>query len=87
MEISMKEIKPATQWWKEEGCVFFATLSSWEWFKRHNAVELAESGALILGKGRATDKVAGHMSQVVISILSRKSLESAKRLQQKATGS
>lgn len=81
------EIKPATTWWEQEGRVFFATPSSWEWFKRHNAVELAESGALILGKGRASDKVAGHISQVVLGILKRKSIESAKRLEQKVAAS
>jgi len=81
--VKMSEIKPATTWWEEEGRVFFTTPSSWEWFKRHNAVELAESGALILGKGRASDKVAPHISQVVLGILKRKSIESAKRLEQK----
>ncbi len=83
-QTKLSEIKPVVSWLKDEGCVFFATQSSWEWFKRRNAVELAESGALILGKGRASDKVTPHISQVVLSILKRNSIESAKRLEQKA---
>ncbi|NQW58134.1 MAG: hypothetical protein HQ456_05425 [Polynucleobacter sp.] len=81
--IKISEIKPATTWLQDEGCVFFKTQSSWEWFKRRNAIELAESGALILGKGRATDKVSANVSQVVLGILKRNSIESAKRLEQK----
>jgi hypothetical protein len=84
MELNLKDIKPVNAWLEDEGCVFFQTRSSWEWFKRHNALELAESGALILGKGRASDKVTPSISQVVLGILKRKSIESAKRLEQKA---
>lgn len=81
--IKMSEIKPVRSWLADEGCVFFQTQSSWEWFKKHNAVELTESGALILGKGRASDKVTPQISGVVLGILKRKSIESAKRLEQK----
>jgi|LauGreSuBDMM15SN_2_FD.fasta_scaffold1429727_1 hypothetical protein len=82
--LNISDIKPAIEWLQDEGRVFFNTQSSWEWFKRRNAVELAESGALILGKGRATDKVSSNISQVVLGILKRNSIESAKRLEQKA---
>ena len=82
--IKISDIKPAIEWLQDEGRVFFQTQSSWEWFKRRNAIELAESGALILGKGRATDKVSSNISQVVLGILKRNSIESAKRLEQKA---
>ncbi len=81
--LKISDIKPAIEWLQDEGRVFFNTQSSWEWFKRRNAVELAESGALILGKGRATDKVSSNISQVVLGILKRNSIESAKRLEQK----
>lgn len=81
--LKISDIKPAIEWLQDEGRVFFYTQSSWEWFKRRNAVELAESGALILGKGRATDKVSSNISQVVLGILKRNSIESAKRLEQK----
>jgi hypothetical protein len=81
--LNISDIKPAIEWLQDEGRVFFNTQSSWEWFKRRNAVELAESGALILGKGRATDKVSSNISQVVLGILKRNSIESAKRLEQK----
>jgi hypothetical protein len=81
--IKISEIKPATEWLRDEGCVFFKTQSSWEWFKRRNAIELAESGALILGKGRATDKVSTNISHVVLGILKRHSIESARRLENK----
>jgi hypothetical protein len=81
--IKISDIKPAIEWLQDEGRVFFQTQSSWEWFKRRNAIELAESGALILGKGRATDKVSSNISQVVLGILKRNSIESAKKLEQK----
>ncbi len=82
-QMKLSDIQPVTAWLKDEGGVFFTTQSSWEWFKRRNAIELAESGALILGKGRASDKVTPQISQVVLGILKRKSIESAKRIEQK----
>lgn len=81
---NLSQIKPVSTWLTDEGCVLFATHSSWEWFKRRNALELVESGALILGTGRASDKVTANISQVVLGILRRNSLESAKRLEHKA---
>jgi hypothetical protein len=82
-QMKLSDIKPVTAWLADEGGVFFTTQSSWEWFKRRNAIELAEAGALILGKGRASDKVTPLISQVVLGILKRKSIESAKRIEQK----
>ncbi len=81
--VALNGIQPVSAWLSDEGCVFFETRSSWEWFKRRNAIELAEAGALILGKGRAKDKVAANISQVVLGILKRKSIEGARRLEQK----
>lgn len=82
-QINLKAIKPVNEWLADEGCVFFKTRTSWEWFKRNNAVELVDSDALILGKGSASDKVTPLISQVVLNIKKRESLESAKRLEQK----
>ena len=82
-QMKLSDLQPVTAWLADEGGVFFTTQSSWEWFKRRNAIELAESGALILGKGRASDKVTPQISRVVLGILKRKSIESAKRIEQK----
>lgn len=82
--IDIKEIKPVNQWLTDEGHTLFKTRTAWEWFKRTNAVELVESRALILGKGSASDKVTPLISAVVFDILQRKSIASARHLEQKA---
>ena len=82
-EVKGLDIKLAMDWFDNEGKFIFSTPYSWEWFKRQHAVELVEADALILGRGRASDKVTSKINQACLYILKRQSLESAKRLEQK----
>jgi hypothetical protein len=78
-----KKLQTVDEWLSDEGRILFPTNYSFEWFKRQNAVELVESDALFLGRGRATDKVTPKIWDVCLAILKRQSLESAKSLQLK----
>jgi hypothetical protein len=79
---TIRDLQSVDEWLRAEGKILFPTPYSFEWFKRQNAVELVESDALFLGRGRATDKVTPKIWDVCLAILKRQSLESAKSLQQ-----
>jgi hypothetical protein len=76
------DLQTAEEWLSQEGKFLFPTEYSWEWFKRQNAEELVEKDALFIGRGRASDKVTPNIAKVVLAILKRQSMESAKYLQQ-----
>ncbi len=63
--------KPAQRWRQSSAPDVFTTAASWEWFKRHHARELIQSGQLIPGRGRRGDLVGPEIDGVIVAILRR----------------